>query len=107
MLTVALKNACDGCPAVSMQHLRDVWIGETREVFGEFEAWRKVILRADKTEGFDFPVPYVFIYTYAEGMCKICKDYFAKIESIKRGSRREGWTGVRGETAFGSIVYDI
>lgn len=37
-LTVAVKNACDGCPAVSTQHLRDVLVGETREGFGEFEA---------------------------------------------------------------------
>jgi len=37
VLTMAVKNACDGCPAVIMQHLQDVWIAETREGFGEFE----------------------------------------------------------------------
>lgn len=100
VLTTAVKNAYDGCPAVITQHLQDAWIGETREGFGEFEAWRKDVLRADKTEGFFFPAPYVFIYTYAVRMCKIDKNYFAKTESIKQWLRQEGnkpciWTRER------------
>lgn len=38
VLTMAVKNACVGCPVVITQHLQDAWIGEAREWSGELEA---------------------------------------------------------------------
>lgn len=74
VLTTAVRNACDDCPAVIMQHLQDARIGETGELFGQSEAWRRDFLRADKIEGLDFPAPYVFTYTCA--VCMFCFFFF-------------------------------
>jgi len=50
-----------------MLHLQNAQIGETGE---QSDAWRKNILKADETEGRDFPALYVFTYTCAVCVCK-------------------------------------